>query len=360
MSIGSKVKSLNAAYFPQHLFYAPEWLVLGVNNICNLHCKMCDVGVGYTESNFSNNLVGSKPLHMPIELIKEIIDQSAQFYPNVKLGYAFTEPLVYTHLEESLIYAKEKNLHTAITTNGLTLPQRAEMLCRVGLDEIAISLDGTESIHNEIRGNNKSFQQAIKGIEALLNNTKHPSISVYFVITEWNIANMKAFADYFKHYPLKTLGFMHTNFTPMSVAENHNKTWGNVYHATLSNTMEIDLDKMDLNELLSQINSIKEDSYPYQISFSPNIDSMDQLKKFYLEPEKLFGKKCNDVSRNIMIKSNGAVIPSHGRCFNLEVGNMYNQNLKEIWNGEILSKLRKDLHAEGGLFPACSRCCSAF
>lgn len=360
MSIINKVKSINAAIYPQHLFYAPEWLVLGVNNICNLHCKMCDVGNGNVESNFSQNLIGSKPLHMPIELIKTIYDQAALYYPNTKIGYAFTEPLVYIHLEESLQYAKEKKLYTSITTNALTLPQKAEMLCDNEVNDIFISLDGTEEIHNYIRGNKNSFQKAIAGIEKLLSIEKHPNISVYFVITEWNIGNMKTFADFFKKYPLKELGFMHTNYTPLHIAEKHNQLYGNTYHSTLSNTTEIDIDKMDLELLFNQIKEIKRASYPYKIGFSPNIDTMEQLQKFYLRPEELFGKKCNDVSRNIMIKSDGTVIPAHGRCYNLKVGNLYEQTLNEIWNSTVISKLRTDLSHAGGLFPACSRCCSAF
>ena len=113
-------------------------------------------------------------------MIKKIIDQAAQYFPNTKLGYAFTEPLVYTHLEESLLYAQQNRLYTAITTNALTLAQKAKMLCDVGLGEINISLDGTQEIHNEIRGNAKSFQNAIKGIEALAKEERHPDISVFF------------------------------------------------------------------------------------------------------------------------------------------------------------------------------------
>jgi radical SAM protein with 4Fe4S-binding SPASM domain len=360
MSVVDKVKSINAAFYPQHLFYSPEWLVLGVNNICNLHCKMCDVGNGNTESNFSQNLVGSRPLHMPMELIKTIFDQAAMYFPKVKIGYAFTEPLVYLHLEESLQYAKEKNLYTSITTNALTLPQKAEMLCENEVDDIFISLDGTEEIHNYIRGNKNSFQKAIEGIEKLLSIKKHPEISVFFVITEWNVLNMKSFVDYFKKFPLKQLGFMHTNFTPLHIAQKHNLHHGDTYHSTLSNTTEIDLKKMDLNELFNQITKIKTSSYPFPITFSPEISSLDELKRFYLNPELFIGKKCNDVSRNIMIKSDGSVIPAHGRCYNLNIGNVYHDNLKSIWNSEVISKFRKDLNNAGGLFPACSRCCSAF
>ncbi|MCU0423110.1 MAG: radical SAM protein [Bacteroidia bacterium] len=357
--IKGKIKSLNSKYFPQHLFYAPEWLVLGVNNACNLHCKMCDVGVGYTSSNFATNLLGSKPLNMPIDLLKKVIDETATYFPHTKLGYASTEPLVYTYLEESLKYAQYKNLYTAITTNALVLPQKAKMLCEAGLNEISISLDGTQNVHNEIRGNAKSFQQAIKGIEALLEEKNTPDISVYFVITEWNIDEMVTFAEFFKPYPLKRLGFMHTNFTTKAGAELHNSIWGEHYHATLSNTQEINVEQMNLPHLMGIINKIKQSQYPYEITFSPNITSLQALEKYYLKPELFYGNKCHDVNRNIMIKSDGSVIPSHGRCYNLTIGNLYQQNLKEVWNSDIIKKLRTDLNKAGGLFPACSRCCSA-
>ena len=123
--LSNKLKLANIKLSPGSFFFSPEWIVLGVNNICNLHCKMCDVGTQYSNSNFYTNLVGTSPLNMPIELIKKIIDQTAKYYPKVKLGYAFTEPLIYPHLIESLKYANQKNIYTTITTNGLTLKKEA-------------------------------------------------------------------------------------------------------------------------------------------------------------------------------------------------------------------------------------------
>ncbi len=155
-----KLKSINKRFYPQNLFYGPEWIVLGVNNVCNLHCKMCDVGIEYTASNFYQNLMGTSPLNMPIELIKKIFTETSRYFPKTKIGYAFTEPLIYPHLIESLNCAKEKKLYTSITTNALTLKQKAKDLCNAGLNDIFISLDGPEKIHNEIRGNKNSFQKS--------------------------------------------------------------------------------------------------------------------------------------------------------------------------------------------------------
>ena len=69
---------------------------------------------------------------------------------------------------------------------------------------------------------------------------------------------------------------------------------------------------------------------------------------------------CNDVFTNIMIKSDGSIIPAHGRCYNLTIGNLYENNIKEIWHGEVIKKFRSTLNKNGGLLTACSRCCSSF
>ena len=184
------LKKINKRFFPKTYLFDPEWIVLGVNNVCNLHCKMCDVGTKNSDTNFAKNLIGTHPINMPLNLLEKIIDQVAKHYPSTKLGYAFTEPLIYPHLEASLIYAKNKNLHTSITTNALTLKHKAKILANY-VTEIFISLDGPQEIHNNIRGHKKSFQKAIEGIKEILLLNPKASISVFCVITEWNIGYLK-------------------------------------------------------------------------------------------------------------------------------------------------------------------------
>jgi radical SAM protein with 4Fe4S-binding SPASM domain len=321
---------------------------------------MCDVGINYSESNFYQNLMGTQPVHMPLDLFKKIVDQSRKYYPSVKLGYAFTEPLVYKYLYESLKYASENKMFTSITTNALNLKKWADKLIDANLDELYVSLDGPADIHNKIRGYKLSFEKAVEGIDYLLSQKKHPKISIFCVITEWNIGRLKEFVDYFKDYPLIQIGFMHTNYTPASVADKHNRSYGDLYPATASNMQDIDINNYNLKVLFSEIEEIKRTKYPFNVSFSPEINDAEKLQIFYHKPEDLFGKKCHDIFNAIMIKSNGDVIPAHGRCYNLKIGNLYEQDLKAVWNSGVIAKFRKDLNKAGGLLPACSRCCSAF
>lgn len=353
-------KKINKTILPNTLLFGPEYIVLGVNNVCNLHCKMCDVGTQNTETNFAQNLIGSRPLNMPLELFKKIVDQTSASFPNAKLGYAFTEPLVYPHLKESLQYAHQKGLQTTITTNALNLKRKTEDLLEGHISELFISLDGLEKTHNYIRGNKNSFQKAIEGIEYIKSFKNAPEISIYCVITEWNYKELTDFVTFFADKPIKHIGFMHQNFITQEVAESHNALYGNLYRATHSNIEETDFTKIDLSILHAQIQNIKRKKLPFKPSFSPEIEDLETLQTYYHKPEQKLGKTCNDIFTNVMIKSDGSVIPAHGRCYNVSMGNIYENTLKEIWNNQPYVQFRKKLKEAGGLFPACNRCCSAF
>jgi sulfatase maturation enzyme AslB (radical SAM superfamily) len=359
--LSSALKRVNRTLSPGKVWTGPEWLVLGVNNLCNLHCKMCDVGTGHEGSNFQFHLTGAKPLNMPLELIRKIFDQAARHYPRAKMGYAFTEPIIYPHLVESIDYASHKGLFTSITTNALKLRNLAEDLAKAGLGEVYVSLDGPEEIHNEIRGNKFSFQWALEGMEKTLAVPgSHPEISVFVTITEWNIGHLTRMVKALRHLPMKRMGFMHTNYTTPTMAAAHNAVWGQLYQATESNVEGIDLGRMDLSLLLDEIREIKGMNLPYGVSFSPELNTLEELNTFYHSPEKKIGRVCNDAFRNLMIKSDGSCIPAHGRCYRVEAGNLNSAELPEIWNSAPLAQFRKDLLKAGGLMPACTRCCSAF
>jgi len=356
----NRLRKINAIYYPQRVFIAPKWLVLGVNNTCNLHCKMCDVGVSYTQSNFYENLMGSKPVHMPMDLFRKIIDQASTHFPQVKIGYAFTEPLIYIHLEESLRYARKRNLFTSLTTNALGLKKWAPVLDREGLDEINISLDGPADVHNFIRGNKHSFSKAMEGVEALAARNSKIKINVYCVITEWNVGRLVKFLDDLASWPLNKVGLMHSNFTTQQIADQHNEAFGGLYPATPSNTTETNLGSVDTHSLWNEILEIKSKRWDFPVEFFPDLSTEDKLASYYSHPEVFVGRRCMDIFSNLMIKSNGDVIPAHGRCYNLTVGNLYEENLKQIWNSRIMSHFRSTVTDHGGLLPACSRCCSSF
>jgi Fe-coproporphyrin III synthase len=355
------LKKINKLIYPQKLFFPPEYIILGVNNICNLHCKMCDVGVGFKESHFYDHMMGAQPTNMPLDLVKKVVDDIEKYFPKAKLGFAFTEPIIYPHLIESLAYADTKGIYTSMTTNGSKLPKLAKELCEVGLNELCISLDGPQEIHNAIRGNRNSFQWAIDGIKEIVAQPgRKPDIKIYCAINETNIGHLSEFASYFREFSIQELGFMHYTFVTDNMAKIHNEKFQSDYAATSSNMTHADFEKFDLNKLHEEIQLISSASFPFPITFSPHITDRDKLNQFYLRPEEKIGKTCNNIFTSMMIKSNGDCIPAHSRCYQVNAGNMYKSSLKEIWNSASISQFRKTIMENGGMLPACTRCCSAY
>lgn len=85
-----------------------------------------------------------------------------------KLGAKFVdftggEPLLHPNLPEFLNQANKLGFITSVTTNGLLLSDRAEQLKGL-IDLPRLSLDGTESIHNTLRGCD-SYKTALEGLK---------------------------------------------------------------------------------------------------------------------------------------------------------------------------------------------------
>lgn len=355
------LKKINRRVYPEKLFYSPAWVILVVNNVCNLHCKMCDVGVGFESSNFYMNMLGAHPINMPFELVKKIVDQTSASFRETKIAFSFTEPIIYPHLVDSVAYATEHGLHSQMTTNGSKLPALADDLVGAGIKEICISLDGPPEIHNFIRGNKHSFEWAFEGLEKIASlNGKTPELSVACAITEWNFHSLASFAELFRKVPLKEMFLMHTNYTTDAIAIKHNAIYGTNYPATSSNTKELHLEKMNLEVLLKEIQKIHSLDLPFAVKFSPELKTAQSLETFYNHPEIFIGKRCVNAFDSITVKSDGTVMPAHTRCYQVQAGNIYNNSLEEIWNSASITQFRKTLNDAGGFLPACSRCCSAF
>ncbi|HEX4320916.1 MAG TPA: radical SAM protein [Acidobacteriaceae bacterium] len=354
------LRRLNETFMPENLRFGPTVIVFGVNNFCNLHCIMCDVGTGNWETNFGGNLVGAKTKSMPLELFQHCADQIADTYPDARIAFAFTEPLAWKPLGEALAYAHERGIYASVTTNGLLLPRRAKELVDARIKELAVSLDGPGPIHDAIRRHNGSYASAIEGIKAVLAMADPPAVSVFCTITEKNIGALGEFLDGLRGLRLKRVGFIHNNFITAAQAEHHNLIFDGLFRTTASNVFLVDPTKIDIERLSVELTEIMATDYPFPVSVQPSLTAEEDLEIYYRQPEHFIGRRCNDAHRILMIDTDGEAIPAHGRCFRFPIANIRNTSLKEIWNHGNLAELRRTLHEAGGLLPACSRCCGGF
>jgi radical SAM protein with 4Fe4S-binding SPASM domain len=155
----------------------PGYVIWDCTRRCNLNCLHC----GAVKEKYTREL--------STEQINDLLDQLAA----MKVGmFAVTggEPLLRRDLAEVLFHAHNRGLKTGIATNGFLVDQAAaEWIKAAGVHSVQVSLDGLERAHNQIRGNEQSFNRAIHAIE-LLNKLKIPLVSVATTITTNNLLEL--------------------------------------------------------------------------------------------------------------------------------------------------------------------------
>jgi len=130
-------------------------VVWNMTRRCNLKCVHC-----YAQSedkDYNNELSHEESLKM--------IDDLAEFGVPVLL-FSGGEPLIHPRLVEYAEYAVKKGMRAVISTNGtLITKEKAEILKKIGLSYVGISIDGLEDTHNKFRGVNNAYKKAMEAVK---------------------------------------------------------------------------------------------------------------------------------------------------------------------------------------------------
>jgi Fe-coproporphyrin III synthase len=337
----------------------PLTIYWGVNSVCNLRCKMCDVGNVNAESNFFANLRIDGKLHeIQIDRFRAVIDEVAAHKPMISI--TSTEPLMYKPLGEAVGYARSKGLSVTVTTGGYTLPKRADELAEAGLNHLCVSIDGPPDVHNRIRGRADSFQKSVEGIvkfrEATQRLGKKAEILVNYTITNMNFDQLELFYDAMRDVPIDRINYTYMTYVDQSMADEHNALWGEKYHATV-NCLNADTDpaRVDVAVLKQQIDAVKaKDAGIGRVTILPDF-SLEELQRYFKHPDQFMTHSRCMVSWFIAeIIASGEVIP-YTRCYHVPFGNINDDSFMNIWNGGKAKQWRRELR-EQSRFPACKRC----
>ena len=350
----------------------PEWIVLCVNNVCNLRCRMCDVGLGDPTTSFWDNLIGEHPRNMTPDLLRQVLRQAAAFRPRPKIGLAFTEPLIHPQILDLCRSVLEAGLYCSVTTNGSTLPRLAAALVDMGLDALHVSVDGPPAVHDDVRRARGSFEKLFTGCQAIqaakaAHRASRPELGISFTVTDRNAAHIVEFLESVAPLRPDLVNVSHLNFITERMASVHNARHGEDLDGRLrvvrSNLGEIEPAALDTAALAEELRlarrlvAERRRELP-KVTFVPDTVEPGALATYYQDELSFVGgRSCTDPWAMLMVKTDGTVIPSHGRCYSVPVGNVTEQGLAEIWNGVPLRRFRRTLLDAGGALPACARCC---
>lgn len=139
---------------------------------CNLNCQHCG----------SDCMKEAGVKDMPLADFLGALDQLKGMVNPNKTMIVLTggEALLRNDLEQAGVQFYNRGFPWGIVTNGMLLSEKKlHALVNAGLRSITVSLDGLEESHNWLRGNKKSFQNAVNAVRLLptMSNLKYDVVT---------------------------------------------------------------------------------------------------------------------------------------------------------------------------------------
>lgn len=341
----------------------PETISIFITYKCNLKCKMCgqwgDQGVF---KNYDKNTLSHQ---LSIETIKKLVDDVKFFKPNITLFGG--EPLINPEIIEIIKIIKSGGMRCNLITNGTLISKYAEELISSGLDEIIFSLDGSEKIHDSIRGIPGTFNKALAGFQKLNSikknlNKKKPLININSTIFESNYEIFLNTIEAAKLFSPDNFTFHHLLFLDKTNVDEFQMEFKNTYGQTPYDWQGFAVDKIpdiDPQKIIQQINELKTIKTKFNVSFYPNFNN-DDIREWYSNynfESKSYKNRCMSLWMTAYIFPDGSVRPYHS--MNYDLGNIQNDCFLSIWNNDNFIKLRQQIIKHKS-FKVCSKGCTEF
>lgn len=289
----------------------PINITLEPTNLCNLECPVCETGAAILER---------KQGHMSLEHFKTIIDKVAASVNTLQF-YFMGEPFINKQAYDMIRYAKDRGIPFITTcTNGDIV--NPEKLVECGIDEVSFQIGGMTQETHETYRINSNIERVFKNMRETIRIKNERKAKMWVVC-----------------------GFilMKHNEHEVPLFEETMRQWG------VNHSWVIDPCVRTIEQGKKMLPTDKNHWFYDPPSFDRGI----------LRPKLLMDNECPWIYHNMSIQVNGDVVPCCRDNQGTEImGNLLNQNLDEIWNGNPYINFRKRLHEDQGKVKICRLCSS--
>jgi Fe-coproporphyrin III synthase len=310
-------------------------VILMPHSACNCQCVMCDIW----KDNKKLEQLTEKDIYGLLDSLRKLGTQQVV----MSGGEALLNPNFFRFCE----ILKKQNIKVTLLSTGLTLKRNAEQLL-LNVNDVIVSLDGTEEIHDRIRNIPGAFKKLREGVQYIKNSNPGFKITARTVIHRLNFRYWPAIIESAKEIGLDQVSFLPADVS--SHAFNREVLWSD------QRQHEIMLTENETRELKIILESIIENK---AADFASHFiaESPVKLGKIYSYYAAFYGvnafpfKKCNAPWVSTVVEADGTVRP----CFFHEsFGNIRKQPLEEILNGSKAVQFRKNLDI--GSDSTCIKC----
>jgi AdoMet-dependent heme synthase len=170
-------------WLPAYNFSAPDKVFFEVTRACNIRCSHCFNDSGH-------KLVNELSHNQRLDVIQDLRDSGVQ-----EIRFTGGEPLALAGIHDIIRRAATLGLRISIGTNAMLVSRaEAQKLAEAGLHTAIVSFDGTEPVHDKIRGEG-SFAASMTGINHLMG--AHIDVRVNTVVMKSNMHDVPQLVDYF-------------------------------------------------------------------------------------------------------------------------------------------------------------------
>jgi radical SAM enzyme (rSAM/lipoprotein system) len=271
---------------------------------CNLNCLHCGSDCRKSET----------VPDMPVENFLSAIDQIKALTTPSSTTVVFTggEALLRKDIERCGMELYKRGFPWGIVTNAFLLDaNRLHTLLDSGLHGITISLDGLRDEHNWLRGNDFCFNRAIHALD-LLASTPGLPFDVVTAVNQRNFNSLNKFKEFLIAIGVKNWRIF-TIFPIGRAAENAELQLNNLQYKAL-------LDFIKESRLESKIHL----SYGCE-GFLGNYESEVRDSFFF----------CHSGIHTLSILADGAITGCPNLRDNFVQGNIYLDNLAEVWKNKF-------------------------
>ena len=276
-----------------------------ITDRCNLRCRHCYVDEYSSQTDEKD--------------FDTVLDQLEKLLSNLNftghLNITGGEPLLHSSLFRLLQKINERNISFALLTNGTLITRDIALrLKENGVRYVQVSLDGTEKIHDGIRGEN-SFRKAVNGIKYLKSCGIDTVVS--FTAHKGNMKELKKLADY-----CDMLGVDKLWFDRVVISEKDDRN-------------NLSLGMKEYSKLCKTASDL---SKKYKVS------CQRALQFISCGGSNIYS--CNAGVTLLALLPDGTVMPC--RRLPLTVGNIHEKSLSDIYfSNDVLKKLREREIPEG-------------
>jgi MoaA/NifB/PqqE/SkfB family radical SAM enzyme len=306
---------------------------------CNLHCEFCYVGDLL-------NIEGEWRQELTLDALRKAFPEQ----PGLQVSLTGGEIFMRKDIMSVLDLFREKGYSCGyLTTNGTIInEERAEALAdlaRAGfLKHISVSIDGPGELHDLARGLKGTFERTCTGLRRLQEAARRKHVplrvSINTTVAHESLEALDQMVDVAEYS------------TPEEVAETVRLL--GVPDASVIATFVTPDPGLDVARVREKVTALEDKCRRRNVLFDYRPKVYPQLLENYYTPGAKLAGRCLYPFLNARVSFSGKVY--FCPFIRVEVGDLTQSSLAEVWNSERYVALRKQL-VVNGIFPVCRRCC---